>query len=795
MSEIYEIAIVGSGPAGASAAARAAQLGVSHVLLERTDHLSDTIYKYQRGKYVMATPDNLPLQSDLRFEADTRENILGWWDDGMAEYGVNLRFNAEVTAIEGEKGAFTLRLASGDSVQAKNVVLAIGLQGNLRQLDADSIPGADNGLTEYQLDDPKDYWDKDVVVIGAGDAAIENAVALAQNDNRVTIVNRKREFARAKSGNVSLILNAVKDELLECAYNAAPVRVEDNAIVLKTPEGERVVPADRVIARLGAIAPRQFIEGAGGVFEEGAEFPRVNEIYECDRPGVFIIGALAGYPLIKHCMNQGYEVVHTIVGDPVESIIRQELAKKFTTIPGFTDVQSMLEKIKDAVPLFQGLTLLQLSEFLLDAEIHFRKPGETFMVKDEAGDSLFVIHEGDVEIPVTPEKIFHLSKGAFFGEMGLIMGRRRTATVQAAEGGAGAVCIEIPRTAALKLIASSPVAKRVMDETAILRQLQTFLSPELTRDDLAEVIANAEPKTYSRGEALIKEGDEGDAIYLIRAGSATVSRKIGASDVVMAYVPAGQFVGEMALLFHQTRSATVRATVPVEAVEIDGAHFRSLLGQKPKLRAIVDRVARERAEANQKTGDDEVSRKIEFMTAVGLGEATNAIVIDESLCVRCDYCEKACAESHDGVSRLDRAAGPTYANIHVPISCRHCEQPHCMADCPPNALQRDPDGAVYVNETCIGCGNCVRNCPYDAIKMSALPPPKSGLLSWLLFGGRYGPGEAAKPQKSKENKEAARKCDLCRDAGGEPHCVRACPTGAVIRVGPEELFQRIREGA
>ncbi|MEO0361661.1 MAG: NAD(P)-binding domain-containing protein, partial [Pseudomonadota bacterium] len=363
MSEIYEIAIVGSGPAGASAAARAAQLGVSHVLLERTDHLSDTIYKYQRGKYVMATPDNLPLQSDLRFEADTRENILGWWDDGMAEYGVNLRFNAEVTAIEGEKGAFTLRLASGDSVQAKNVVLAIGLQGNLRQLDADSIHGADNGLTEYQLDDPKDYWDKDVVVIGAGDAAIENAVALAQNDNRVTIVNRKREFARAKSGNVSLILNAVKDELLECAYNAAPVRVEDNAIVLKTPEGERVVPADRVIARLGAIAPRRFIEGAGGVFEEGAEFPRVNEIYECDRPGVFIIGALAGYPLIKHCMNQGYEVVHTIVGDPVESIIRQELAKKFTTIPGFTDVQSMLEKIKDAVPLFQGLTLLQLSEF------------------------------------------------------------------------------------------------------------------------------------------------------------------------------------------------------------------------------------------------------------------------------------------------------------------------------------------------------------------------------------------------------------------------------------------------
>lgn len=794
MTDICEIAIVGSGPAGASAAARAAKLGVSHVLLERTDHLSDTIYKYQRGKYVMATPDNLPLQSDLKFEADTRENILGWWDDGIAETKVNVKFNADVVAIEGEKGDFTLKTANGEAVKARHVVLAIGLQGNLRKLDPEKIPGGDNGLTEYQLDDPKDYFDKDVVVIGAGDAAIENAVALAQAENRVTIVNRKREFARAKSGNISLILSAIKDELLECVYNANPVRVEERAIVLGTPEGERVVPADRVIARLGAMAPRAFVEAVGGVFEEGADTPRVNEIYETDRPGVFIIGALAGYPLIKHCMNQGYEVVHTIVGDPVESIIRQELAKKFKIIPGFTTVQDMLERIKSAVPLFQGLTLLQLSEFLLDAEIHFKQPGEAFMKKDEAGDSLFVIHEGDVEIPVTPEKIFHLHQGAFFGEMGLIMGRRRTATVLADRGGKGAVCIEIPRTAALKLIASSPIAKQVMDDTAILRQLQTFLSPELTHEDLAELIAAAEPKRYGRGETLIEEGDEGDAIYVIRSGSATVSKKVGNSDVVLAYVPAGQFVGEMALLFHQTRSATVRATVPVEAIQLDGALFRSLLDGNPKLRAIVDRVARERAEENQKTSDDDLSRKIEFLTSVGLGEATNAIVIDESLCVRCDYCEKACAETHGGVSRLDRAAGPTYANIHVPVSCRHCEQPHCMADCPPNALQRDPDGAVYVNETCIGCGNCARNCPYDAITMSALPAPKGG-LSWLVFGGKYGPGEAGKPKKSKENKELSRKCDLCRHVDGGPSCVKACPTGAVIRVGPEELFRRIREGA
>lgn len=795
MTEVYEIAIVGSGPAGCSAAARAATLGVSHVLLEKTDHVSDTIFKYQRGKYIMSTPNALPLQTDLQFEAETRENILDWWNDGITKAGVNVKYNAEVSAIDGEKGDFTITTSQGDTIKARNIVLAVGLQGNLRKLDPEQIPGGDNGLTEYQLDDPKDYWDKDIIVIGAGDAAIENAVALAQNDNRVTIVNRKREFSRAKPGNISLIMNAIKDELLECAYNAAPIKVNENSMVLKTPEGERVVPCDRAIARLGAIAPRKFIEQIGGVFEEGAAVPRVNEFYESDRAGIYYVGALAGYPLIKHCLNQGYEVVHTIIGDPCEAPIRKALSDKFQVIPGYTNVQAMLELIKDHVPLFQGLTLLQLSEFLLEADIHFKSPGDPFMEKDDSGDSLFVIYEGDVEIPITPEMVFRLGEGAFFGEMGLIMGRRRTATVMAARDGKGAVCIEIPRTAALKLIASSPAAKRVMDETAILRQIQTFLSPDLTRDDLAELIAAAEPKSYSRGDALIEEGDEGDALYIIRSGSCTVSKSVGETNMVLGYVPAGQFVGEMALLTHQTRTATVRANVPVDAVELDGALFRSLLDQKPNLKAIVDRVAQQREEENRQERQDGASEKIQFLTSIGLGEATNAIVIDEDLCVRCDYCEKACAETHGGVSRLDRASGPTFANLHVPLSCRHCEQPHCMADCPPNALGRDPSGAVVVDDTCIGCGNCARNCPYDAITMSALPAPKKGLFSWLLFGGDFGPGEAAKPKKSKDNKELSRKCDLCKDVDGGPSCVRACPTGAVIRTSPEQLFRRIREGA
>jgi thioredoxin reductase len=101
VSEVYKVAIIGSAPAGTSAASRAAQLKLPHVLLEKTDHLSDTIYKYQKGKHVMATPSQLVLRSDQEFDAGKREDILGRWNKRTEELGVNVKYNAEVKSIKG----------------------------------------------------------------------------------------------------------------------------------------------------------------------------------------------------------------------------------------------------------------------------------------------------------------------------------------------------------------------------------------------------------------------------------------------------------------------------------------------------------------------------------------------------------------------------------------------------------------------------------------------------------------------------------------------------------------------
>ena len=103
-------------------------------------------------------------------------------------------------------------------------------------------------------------------------------------------------------------------------------------------------------------------------------------------------------------------------------------------------------------------------------------------------------------------------------------------------------------------------------------------------------------------------------------------------------------------------------------------------------------------------------------------------------------------------------------------------------------------GMIIDIEKCIGCGNCQRNCPYDVIRMDSRPPDKPDLISWLLFGIGPGPGEpdeawrAKNKPKGAEPPKVAIKCDMCIGKAGGPACVRACPTGAAIRVSPEEFL-------
>ena len=111
-----------------------------------------------------------------------------------------------------------------------------------------------------------------------------------------------------------------------------------------------------------------------------------------------------------------------------------------------------------------------------------------------------------------------------------------------------------------------------------------------------------------------------------------------------------------------------------------------------------------------------------------------------------------------------------------------------MKDCPPDAIHRNPNGEVFIDNSCIGCGNCQRNCPYGVIQLSQVNPDRRapGLWAWLLTGLTTEPGREHDYHNAELGKKAV-KCDMCKDLSGGPACVRACPTGAAMRVSPEKF--------
>ncbi|MBS0417460.1 MAG: cyclic nucleotide-binding domain-containing protein [Proteobacteria bacterium] len=834
----FHLAIIGAGPAGLSAAARAARIDAerqapapTYVLLEGSPRLAKTIQRYQKGKHVMAEPGFLELRSDLRFGAGSREAILESWKQDAQRLTINTRFNAEVRKVSGEQGGFVIQLADGTSVRAAKVVLAIGLEGNPRKL---GVPGEQFDEIQYQLDDPREFRNETIVVVGAGDAAIENALALAEQ-NDVWIINRGKEFSRAKDANLAAILAAISDpsRRLNCAYETRPRSIARTgkdvplAMTLDTPTGERTLPCHRVIARLGSDPPRGFVESTGVQFPgpQRDAIPALSRRYESNVPGIYIVGSLAGYPLIKQAMNQGYDVAEYAYGREIQPADHPLLQWQLCGLPFERATEDVLERFKAIVPMFQELNSLAFRELIIESEVIAAYPdgpeyeearrkvaavrqeiaskpgrprvtrvireGDVIYDTGEFGTSFFTLAYGevtlqtDVPTPVSTQ----LQLGEFFGEMSLLSGRPRA---ERAVAGPGCILMETPRRTMIKLMNSNESVRKGIDWIFVVRELQRHFAPRATARELREIASRVTVRSCKAGELLFSEGEAGSSLFIVRSGSLTLSRRRQERDLLVAQIPAGQLVGEMSLMGDSQRRETARATVASDLIEVGRAEFLQLIRRPDAPVELLQRAASEHVAENARMEvRPEASSVMNFLMAQGLGEATNALVIDESLCVGCDNCEKACAETHGGISRLDRKAGASFAQVHVPISCRHCEQPHCMKDCPPNAIKRSANGEVFIDDTCIGCGNCQVNCPYGVIRMTYEAPPKPSLWRWLLFGAGPGVGEERDyhpTEAAKAKGKKATKCDACSGVRNGPACVKACPTGAALRIGPAQFL-------
>ncbi len=463
-------------------------------------------------------------------------------------------------------------------------------------------------------------------------------------------------------------------------------------------------------------------------------------------------------------------------------------------------------------------------------------PGEAIMCQgDWGGNTFYFSVDGELHVFVADEsgekkKVGAVEQGTVFGEMSILAGMPRNATIVAAPAGGEVTILEMVRPA-LRLLRSLKKFAEKVDATYRLHGLGNAITTiqEETGDALSaiELIALgnlAQFMAYGKHHLLVEEGKPIDRLFLIRNGwvrrvrGVPIYQNVSESTAQSALIPedflgAGNCLGLEALSGQATWQYSASLMARTEVLEISLAELRAD-------RELCERV--QKAFAGFSVADDDTSLQARAETKVlaaaekeistGIVDAVNLLVMDMDLCIRCGNCSLACHKVH-GQSRLLRRG------IHIerprqigkeatqhalaPSVCMHCKDPECLTGCPTGAIFRDPKGQVDINMlTCIGCFDCATQCPYNAITMvprAGSPTVPLDLKSRInnLFSFNV-----QKPAAAVESDDmVAIKCNLCESTPLNPggalrpaySCEENCPTGALVRVNPQEYFGEIEK--
>lgn len=288
-----EVVIVGVGPAGLSAAITAQRLGLTYAAIEQ-DKVLATIEAYPANKYVFFKPETMEPRGGIRPEGAgmQREAILSEWVRAMVKSGVKVSEQESCKSVKrADDGDYfvvqTERGVEKEKVtyKARRVVLALGLRGTPMRL---KVPGEElkvsrDGRTEdkvkYKLADPEEYKRKRVIVVGAGNSAVEAAVDLVatrQGDritfrpdseiNDVTLVIRSDMKNDLKFGNKQQVYDCIDEGKIKVFFGTSVKEIRDDEVVLmnaRTQEVKTTVPNDFIFAMIGGDRPTKFLESIG----------------------------------------------------------------------------------------------------------------------------------------------------------------------------------------------------------------------------------------------------------------------------------------------------------------------------------------------------------------------------------------------------------------------------------------------------------------------------------------------------------------------------------------------------
>ena len=275
--------------------------------------------------------------------------------------------------------------------------------------------------------------------------------------------------------------------------------------------------------------------------------------------------------------------------------------------------QALAVERLSAIPLFSTLpeeTLKAVARRLL---VQFVPKGEMIFHEGDAGDALYIIEVGEVEMTAgstgkakAQETLGRLGAGGIFGEMALLTGHTRTSSARAVRdtnlwvlyrSDFDALLTQYP---ALGIALSRGLAERLAsadDRQAEQHLRHMTLLAALTASQLDDVASRLRPVRFRAGEVIYRQGETGDRLYLLESGRVTLSARSEEGSVSFGAIEAGSFFGERAPLTGHPRSTTAQAATDVDLWELGKADLEELMLRYPAIginlsRAISQRLLR-----------------------------------------------------------------------------------------------------------------------------------------------------------------------------------------------------------
>lgn len=257
---VHDLIVIGAGPAGISASLRAIEQKLNYLTIER-DEVGGTVAKYPRQKLVMTSPVEFPMYGKFKKPQLSKENLLAFWDMILNRSDFNVSTGEKIEDIKsGDDGIFTVSSATNE-YRARAVILALGKAGEPRKL---GVKGEDLPKVMYRLIEADHYINKEILVIGGGDSAVEAAMGLAnQSGNQVTLSYRSERFSRIKDRNAKRIEECVRSGKLKVLFNSNPVEFKPDSVILEIAGKQEEIPNDFVWIFAGGTPPNAFLKKIG----------------------------------------------------------------------------------------------------------------------------------------------------------------------------------------------------------------------------------------------------------------------------------------------------------------------------------------------------------------------------------------------------------------------------------------------------------------------------------------------------------------------------------------------------